>query len=860
MLKRYRVSFFYIFSNKFLYLIAILFCVSYSCKKKSVPKSVEILLESDWKFRISSDTSWYKAIVPGDLVSDLYNNHLINDPYFRSNADSINWIAQENWEYQTTFDVPQDVMKNDEVLLHFAGLDTYADVYLNDSLILESDNMFRSWDVKCKKTLKERGNNLRIVFFLKELSTIISFDKQPINIINLTPQLDTSRSAIRKARYHFGTESNPRIINAGIWRPISIQAWNTAKILDVYIQPKNISNEVADYTVLVDVLAMEAGNYSLKIIIDEEQIGKALPILITKGKNQNTFDFQIAKPTLWWCNGMGSHYLYKLKIELWKDNVLVNSRINKFGIRKLELVQDLDSIGCSFYFKLNGIPLFMKGANYYPLDMLSGRFKKERYQKLIEDVVSSNMNMLRIQASGIYENDEFYDLCNEHGILVWQDFMLEDISLPNDTSEIENIKKEAIENVCRLRNNPCMALWSGNYSAKYLENKEVSKKQVDNYSLTDKSYIYNSILSEIVKKYSPHLPYLPDNSAMANNKKSGNIHDWNVWYNSAPFASYSTNVGRFVSEYGMQSFPAISTMNAFSISEDENVQSPQMKFRQRSDLPMISPNINGNDMIMDYIQMYYNDPPNFESFVYLSQIMQAEALKNAIEHHRINRGICMGSLYRQINDCWPAISWSTIDYYGNWKPAQYAVKKAFSNIHVIPVSENGKINIYGVNDSLRDINAILKIQTMDFNGKIVNKISINVVLPGNSTTLIWNIRQFKICPDASKQKLLLRAQLENSSRVISENILYFTSPKFLDLPVPDVTYEINGSENKYTMILKTDKLAKNLFLDTKAKIAMFSENNIDLIPGNEKTITVTYPGSKEDFKNDLKITTLDESY
>ena len=860
MVKRYRVLFFYIFCNKFFYLIAILICTSCSCKKKSVPESVEILLESEWTFRISSDTSWYKAIVPGDLVSDLYNNNLINDPYFRSNADSIKWIEQENWEYQTTFDMPQDVIKNDEIQLHFAGLDTYADVYLNDSLILESDNMFRSWDVQCKKTLKERGNNLRIVFFLKELSTINSSDKQPIKFNNQTSQLDTSRSAIRKARYHFGTESNPRIINAGIWRPISIKAWSTAKISDVYIQPKNISNEVADFRVLVDVLALEAGNYSLKIIIDEEQIGNALPILITKGKNQNTFDFQIAKPTLWWCNGMGSHYLYKLKTELWKDNVLINSKINKFGIRKLELVQDLDSIGRSFFFRLNGVPVFMKGANYYPLDMLSGRFKKERYQKLIDDVVSSNMNMLRIQASGIYENDEFYDLCNQQGILVWQDFMLDDISLPYDTSEIENIKKEAIENVCRLRNNPCMALWSGKYIAKYPKQKEPSKKQVDNDDYTGKSYIYNALLSEIVKKYSPHLPYLPDNSAIAYNKKSGNIHDWNVWYNSAPFASYSTKVGRFVSEYGMQSFPAMSTMNAFSLSEDENIQSPQMKFRQRSYLPILSPVINGNDMIMDYIQMYYNDPPNFESFVYLSQIMHAEALKNAIEHHRINRGICMGSLYRQINDCWPAISWSTVDYYGNWKPAQYAVKKAFSNIYVIPVSENGKINIYGVNDSLIDINAILKIQTMDFKGKIVGIRSVSVVLPANSSTLIWNIKQYKICSDASKQKLLLRAQLVSSSKVISENILYFTSPKFLDLPVPDVTYDIKGSDNQFTMILKTDKLAKNLFLDTKAKTAIFSDNNIDLLPGYEKTITVAYPGIKEDFKDDLKITTLDESY
>jgi len=852
-MKKKGVSYYYIF-------VTVLCFLSCSCSKRTYPKSAEIFLESDWKFHISSDTSWYEASVPGDLVSDLYNNHLINDPYFRFNSDSIKWIEQENWEYQTLFDVPQDVMKNDEVLLHFAGLDTYADVYLNDSLILESDNMFRTWDIPCKKTLKERKNKLRIIFFLKELSTTDLSDKQSIKSNNQFPQSDDPKPPIRKARYHFGSESNPQIINAGIWRSVSIKAWSTARISDVYIQPKNISTEVADYTLLVDILALKTGNYSLKIFIDDDQVGKSLPIIITTGKNQNTFDFQITKPTLWWCNGMGSQYLYKLRTELWKDNTLISSYFHKFGVRKLELVQDSDSFGHSFYFRLNDVPVFMKGANYFPLDMLSSRFTKDRYRQVIEDIVTSNMNMLRMQASGIYENNDFYELCDQHGILIWQDFMLENITLPDDTAEIENIKNEAIENVCRLRNNPCMALWSGNSISIYFEKREASKKQVLKAGFTDKPDIYNEILSAIVKKYSSHLPYLPGNSATKDNKSSGHINDWNVWYNAAPFASYSTIPGRFVSEYGMQSFPAMNTIKAFSAPEDENVQSPQMKYRQRCYLPGISPNLNGNDMIMDYIQMYYNDPTNFESFVYLSQIMQAEALKNAIEHHRIYRGICMGSLFRQIDDCWPAISWSTINYDGKWKPAQYAVKKAFSNIIIVPVSENGKIKIYGVNDSLSDVNAILQIQTMDFNGKILGIRSLNVVLPGNSSTLLWNIKQYKICPEASKQKILLRAQLTISSKVISESILYFASPKFLDLPVPDVTYEVKGSENQFTLILKTDKLAKNLFFDTKARIAKFSENNIDLLPGLEKAITIVYPGSKEDFIDDLKITTLDESY
>jgi beta-mannosidase len=376
--------------------------------------------------------------------------------------------------------------------------------------------------------------------------------------------------------------------------------------------------------------------------------------------------------------------------------------------------------------------------------------------------------------------------------------------------------------------------------------------------------LFYTELPGIITKHNPQTAYWPSSPSSFNDelpdKKSGDTHEWRIWNEAAPFTAYADKPGRFVSEYGMQSFPCMKTLQSFSNDTDLEIRSPLMDFRQRSNMPWISAKFNGTQMIMNYIQMYYNDPSDFESFVYLSQVVQADALKAAIEAHRLYKPQCMGSLYLQLNDCWPTISWSTIDYFGRWKPAHYTVRKSFTNVLIIPQHSAGSLKVFAVNDSLSSLEAELRLKVIDFDGKQLWNETDTVLLKPDTVQMLWQAREDKVCPAMLKSKVFMLAQLWIKGKVLSENLLYFTDPKYLDLPVPDISYKINGKLDHYELIMVTNKFAKNVVLDTFEKDARFSNNNFDLLPGRKLRISVNYPGTPEELQNDLKIYTLANSF
>jgi len=653
------------------------FIITSCTPEKHEPAVVSMNLHSDWMFSKEGSGKWYAAEVPGVIHLDLFYNHLIGDPYWENNEQKQRWIEDENWVYKTTFIADKLLKKYQHIDLNFEGLDTYADVYLNKQKILSANNMFRTWTVEVKDQLIQGKNELEIVF-----QSPIKYNNQKVENYpyklpsgNETADIKTKVSSFtRKAAYHFGWDFSPRFVTCGIWRPITLKTWNKSRIVDVYTSTIEIENENAKMLTQIEIEVATAGDYI--VVIDSLKYREKL----SSGSNILNYHFEIENPELWWCNGHGNAHLYSQNVELvFKDEILDHKTIN-YGIRTIELVNETDSIGTSFYFELNGLPVFIQGANYIPQDMFLPRVTEERYKKLIEDVKLANMNMLRVWGGGIYENDLFYQLCDEKGILVWQDFMFAGSLYPDDAEFKENVKQEVIQNMKRLRGHPSIALWCGNNEIDVAWNNWGWQKQYG-YSSDDSTQIWDNYLSifhqlipELVKKYNPQIVYTPStplsNWGTSENFDHGSMHYWGVWHGREPFENFETNVGRFMVEYGFQSYPEISTLKKVISDGSLYLNSSAMKNRQKSYV--------GNGLISDHIKQYFEEPGSFEEFVKLSQQTQAKGLQIAIKAHQNNQPYCMGTLFWQLNDCWPGPSWSVIDYYGKHKLAYEVVKKEFA--------------------------------------------------------------------------------------------------------------------------------------------------------------------------------------
>ena len=444
---------------------------------------------------------------------------------------------------------------------------------------------------------------------------------------------------------------------------------------------------------------------------------------VAKGINFLSVSFNLDDPELWWPNGFGEQNLYQIKAKISSKGKILDSKEERIGVRKIELERKQDDVGTSFSFRVNGIPIFMKGANYIPPDFFNPRATNS-YKDIIKAAKNAHMNMLRVWGGGVYENDEFYRLCDENGLLIWQDFMFACCMVPGKKDHLENIRLEAEQNVKRLRNRPSVALWCGN-NENLTGWSEWDWKKLYNHSDNDSVTIWETyenlfynILPTIVETFDPGKPYWPSSpSAEKNelqNRFSGDQHEWGVWFGQLPLSQYEANAGRFISEYGLQALPSLETIKQFDPKHwTEGLSSPVVTARQRSKMPWIEPGFDGYDMIEHYISLEYKPAKDFESFIYLSQLAQADALKRAGESHRRNKPTTMGSLYWQLADCWPTVSWSTIDFFGRRKAGYYAVEKAYREV-ILSISVHGdSIIVSVVSDRLDDFHGKAIIQVRD---------------------------------------------------------------------------------------------------------------------------------------------------
>jgi beta-mannosidase len=784
------------------------------------------LSTENWTFNKQNETKKHKASIPGTVHTDLYENQLIPDPFYGANEKQLQWIENENWEYESTFSLSEKEISNENIELEFDGLDTYATVYINGKMVLEADNMFRKWLISAKNHLKKGKNHLKIVF----LSAVQKGKEEAAKLPYTLPEKE--RVFVRKAQYQFGWDWGPRFLTAGIWKKVQLKFWNSATIENIKFSQVELNDKKAILEFTTEIRVSEVKTIQLKINEKSETFN------LKKGTNTVKMPYEISNPKLWWCNGLGFPHQYEFHFSLENNRKIIDNKELKIGLRSIELVQDKDEFGTSFYFKLNGKTVFMKGANYIPQDSFIPKQTPSSYYELVQNARKANMNMLRVWGGGVYADDEFYNACDANGILVWQDFMFACAMYPGDEQFVENIKQEVIDNVNRLQNHPSIALWCGNNENDEGWHNWGWQKQF-NYSKADSTQIWNdykkvfhemipntldSILSKEKNLYWPSSPSI--GWGRKESLTQGDSHYWGVWWGKEPFEMYKKKVGRFMSEYGFQGMPNLETLQKVIAKEDFNFTSEAFKNHQKHPT--------GFETITEYMTRDFPVPTSMEKYNYVSQLLQAYGMKIAIEAHRLAKPYCMGSLYWQLNDCWPVTSWSTLDYYGNWKAAHYQVKESFAPI-LLAVTENADgYSIIGSNDNLEVKEGLVTAKLLDFSGNELWTASKECVLNVERNTTCMQILNTEL-PKFVKEKTVLQIEFtSNQKKTVAHH--YFVKPKELQLEQPTIEVKIVGE----TLIeLKTNTLAKNVYL--QAKDTFFEENYFDLLPGIPKIIKTEKP-------------------
>lgn len=848
------------------YSILFLFFIS----EISFGQDISMMIHSNWQFRQVGNSEWLNAEVPGTVHTDLLKNGKINDPFYGMNEKDLQWIEKEDWEYQTTFNANGELITRDKIELDFQGLDTYADVYLNDSMILESNNMFRSWQVDITEIIRRGENELRIYFHSPINKTEPIYDHLGYTIpVSSNDQADKKLSVFtRKAPYHYGWDWGPRFVTSGIWRPIILRAWNSVLLKDVYIEQHAIAAESASIIAHFEYIVTKPFFGTLEIVVDDKTI-KTSTVDLKIGTYKDNLTFSIDNPSLWWPNGMGDQKLYSIELNLKKEEQLIQSKKIRIGLRTIELIQEPDKKGSSFYFKVNGKSVFMKGANYIPQDNFLPRVSPEKYEHILQSATDANMNMIRVWGGGIYENDIFYDLCDEKGLLVWQDFMFSCAMYPGDEAFLENVTEEAEENVKRLRNHPSLALWCGNneilmkwYGWRNNANEEgkqipLWKNSQDSMKIVDAyTRIFENILPDVVKNHAMGVPYWESSPSAKGGTyedwKTGDAHYWGVWWGQEPFEAYRDNIGRFMTEYGFQSFPEIKTVKTFTNENDWDIYSDVMQSHQRSSI--------GNRTIANYMSNHFRVPNNFPNYLYVSQLLQAEGVKVAMEAHRIKKTYNMGSLVWQLDDCWPVASWSSIDYFGRWKALHYYIKRAFQDVIVAFESSEEEIKIYTVSDLYSDQKITLITELLDFNGKILISDEKKIKLKANSSEEIWKSSKKELLKKLQGDAVYLRARLLNDKNLIAENTYFFVPFKNLKLETPDIKYDFIEKEGKLYVTLKSNKTALGVYFDAGDIDPVYSDNYFTLHAKEEKIVEVKGKFEPFEIKNKLTIKSLTDSY
>ncbi len=781
-----------------------------------------------WKFKSTTEDEWLKATVPGCNYTDLLNLGKIPDPFDGINEKEVFWVALMDWEYTREFTIEKSELDYEKITLICDMLDTVCDILINNVLVGKGKNAHVQYIFDIKKYLVEGENTICIVFYspVKYINEKQAKEKCPKNWNGMD-----GIQHIRKPQCHFGWDWGPVLPPSGITKNIEIELTKIAKIKELTI---NQTHEDKKVTLLISARIDNFANGILGYELEIIQPSK--PPIIFSGECGSTMvtTVNIENPELWWTNdlsGKAEQPLYIVRLTIAKEGITADKSEKTIGLRTLILNRERDRYGSNFQFVLNGVPLFVKGANWIPPDSFINRFSSEKLNYYINAALFSNMNMLRVWGGGYYESDEMYALCDKVGILLWQDFAFACQPYPFfDADFLSNVKQEVKNIVSRLGHHACLAVWCGNNEIEALSAAwPLSRK----FIIWTERFFYH-ILEPEIRKYDISTCYIPGSPCGVSHKKGynkdnvGDTHLWAVWHGLQPMDYYRSRMTRFCSEFGFESLPDIKTIQRFAKPADYSLTSAVFKAHQKC--------MSGNMKMVYYIAARFRLPKKFVDFIYLSQVAQQECVADAIEHWRRNKGRCNGSMFWQLNDCWPVCSWSSIDYFGNYKALQYTARHCNAPVSVSIENNKENIRIFALNDYKEDITVIVQYSIFDFEKGILKRRKKEITVESLSNIIVYYLSVDELGEKYALRRTGLLAEMFVGDKLISRKTVLFNKEKNLELPKAKLKKTVEISDKHSIITVESDCYARLIRLESLCSALPFSDNYFDLLPGESKTI------------------------
>lgn len=803
-------------------------------------------LGGEWSMRPCGEAEWTRAHVPGSMYLDLLNAGRMEDPFFRENDHGAVRLSEYDYEYEKRFVLSGEFLEHERLILRFEGLDTLTNISLNGIPVASTDNMHRTYEFDVKPHLTQGENCLQIIFcsplrYIREKQ-----NGNPIWSTNGTKGFQY----LRKAHYMFGWDWGPVLPDMGIWRPVSLIGCPDVRLDEVYVTQHHEADVVKlDIRVGLEFTPARPVDIHMTLVSPD---GIRIGLQQYKTAEQVVhFTAEITNPQLWWPSGFGQQPLYGIEVAAASGNEVLDQKELRIGLRKITVNQQEDEWGKGFAFRVNGHDIFAMGGNYVPEDNLIGRGTREKTERIIRDCIAANFNCIRVWGGGYYPDDYFYDLCDEYGLLVWQDHLFA-CAVYDFTAAFEaNITEEITQNMKRIRHHACLGLWCGN--------NEMEWAWVDwdiNQSLKLKAdYIrqFEYVLPRIAKEVDPGTFYwLASPSSFGgfdrpNSQDFGDMHDWSIWHGRKPFTDFRNRYPRFMSEFGLQAFPSLKTVESFTLPEDRNVFSPVMENHQKHE--------DGLSPMLHYMSQYFRYPKDFASFLYISQLIQAEGVRYGVEHWRRHRGRCMGAVYWQLNDSWPVASWASLDSSGRWKALHYMAKRFYSPVLVSAAEEGSRVALHVSNETLAELKGKLGWKLRDSGSAIILSGELEVSAAPLSTALCCNLDfGSQLDSDSSLRSHYLEYSLEADGEVLSPGASLFVPAKQFNLGPAELSVLITEQDDYYEFTITSTGFAMFVELELKAADAVFSDNYFHVSANKEKVITA----SKAEFSALLTLEELNE--
>jgi len=821
-------------------------------------------LSGAWEFRQTETKEWLPASVPGGVHTDLLALKRIPDPFVGDNEKVVQWVAEADWEYRRHFDVPAALLLQSKIFLVFDGLDTLAVVYLNGKKLGDAENMFRQYRWEVRSLLKAEDNEIEIKF----PSTVCKgYQLQAESPLLGVEQALQGGAHMRKAPCQYGWDWGPMLPPVGIWKDVRLEAYHAARLEESHLRQEHANGKV---TISAAVTLERWENQPLNLIMTITAPDGTVSKVSASAAASTLLAKEISNPELWWPNGYGKQPLYQVDIAVTAGDVLLDEKHYRIGLRTIELRRKPDQWGESFTFVVNGVSVFARGSDWIPADSFPTRVTREWLYGLLKSAVDSHQNMLRIWGGGFYESEQFYDLCDELGLLIWQDHIFACSIYPlNDPRYLENLKAETFENTRRLRHRASLALWCGNNEMEQgwaswgwakLENEaEIIEaiKKVPVFSSLEKmidgrkllvnwkelkaayDQYFHHILPQWMAELDPDTAYWPSSPSSwepfndPNSQLKGDVHYWDVWHGRKPFTAYRDQFPRFMSEFGFQALPPLETVKTYAEPKDWNMTSYIMEHHQR--------NASGNGLMIGQMTDTFRMPKDFSSLVYLSMVLQAEGIRYGVEHWRRNCDRVSGILYWQLNDCWPVASWSSLDYFGRWKALHYAAKRFYAPLMLSIEDSAEKMGVYVTNDLLSDWKGEVRWSLETLHGKRMDEGIQAVNAPAQAAIKVVQLDFVRLVTDQDKRDLIFVCELWQGGERVALQVAAFVPTKHLNLSDPQIESKLDANGRHMTITMKSAGLARFVELAFEGADVVFNDNYFDLPTGRVVTLTCDLP-------------------